>query len=423
MNGVWSRPPAGRVMRLNDLGDLGEKVSEGNGESAYVCKLTSHPGWLYKAYRSSGPADSASRLDRLIGLPGQMSLADKSLVDARTSWPAARIVDSANRTTGVLVPLAPEEYKFEWTLPGGRSRHKFLDVDVLALSEMKQRQMGLPPQSLAERIAVCASIAAMADLLERHRLVYLDWSYANLFWRPADHSAYLIDLDGASFGPRPQIQSPQWEDPHFPLGTTAGNDSDRYRVALLITRCLTGTRVYVAEARTKLSELRTLSAEVEHLAELLILTLTTAASSRPTIATMRAALDVADGTSAAGQTVPLGGVREWKSVHDRGSTRANPPVTAPRVTTPPRRATTPAPPKPAPAAASTTGFPPQPPSVTASGDAVRSSSAINGTGRTVQRASSPQSPVTPSSSASGVAMMVMLTLIVIVIVIVILAIL
>jgi hypothetical protein len=345
MNGAWSRPPTSRITTLSDLGDLGEKISEGAGECSFVCKLSSHPGWLYKAYRAPSSADNVSRLDRLIGLPGQMSVRDRLAVDTRIAWPSARVVNSANQTIGVLLPMAPEAYKFEMALPGGRTRRKYLEVDVLALSGARQRQMGLPPQSLADRISVCASIADAADLLERRGLVYLDWSYANIFWRLADHSAYLIDLDGASFGPRPQIHAPQWDDPHVPLGTTAGNSSDRYRVALLITTCLTGKRIHDAQARTELSELRKESAEIEQLAELLILALTMDPSSRPEIARIKAALDAVNGAAAAGRTPPLrgstsatstlGGVNKWNKIEGRSPTRANPPVTPPRTTSPP----------------------------------------------------------------------------------------
>lgn len=196
MNAVWARPPAGRITGLSELGGLGEKISEGAGESAFVGMLKSHPDWLYKAYRAPAASESVRRLDRLIALPGQMPGSDKAIVNEHTSWPAARVVNSANQTTGVLLPMAPETYQYEMSLPGGRTKSKYLEVDVLALAGSRQRQMGLPPQSLFDRIAVCASIAATADLLERYGLVYLDWSYANIFWRPADRSTYLIDLDG-----------------------------------------------------------------------------------------------------------------------------------------------------------------------------------------------------------------------------------
>ena len=346
-------------MRIGD-GDLGEKISEGAGESLFVCKLKNHPGWLYKAYRSPCADDSVARLDRLIGLPAGMTAPDQAIVDQHTAWPAARVINVAGRTTGVLLPMAPKTYQFEMALTGGRSVRKYLEVDHLAQAPARQQQVGLPAQTLADRISVCASIACTADLLARFGLVYLDWSYANIFWCPADHTAYLIDLDGSSFGPRPQIQTPLWEDPQVPLGTTAGNSSDRYRVALLIASCLTGQRVHEAQAaRTQLIELRKQSAEVEQLAELLLVALTTNAANRPTIAKMKGALNAVDRaarpakpTSATRTTSVAddrGGVSNWKPIGGRSATTAQPttqptatPTARPTVT-PPASPVTPGP--------------------------------------------------------------------------------
>jgi hypothetical protein len=369
MNGVWSRPPGDRIMRIGD-GDLGEKISEGAGESLFVCKLKNYPGWLYKAYRAPSADDSVARLDRLIGLPAAMTPPDQAIVDNHTAWPAARVVNAAGRTTGVLLPMAPAAYQFEMALPNGRSLRKYLEVDHLAQAAARQQQIGLPAQSLADRICVCASIAATADLLARFGLVYLDWSYANIFWCPGDHSAYLIDLDGSSFGPRPQIQTPLWEDPQVPLGTTAGNSSDRYRVALLIASCLTGQRVHEAQAaRTQLIELRKQSAEVEQLAELLLVALTTNAADRPAIAKVKGALDAVDrAVRPAAQTSATrasatrasatrtshvmddrGGVSNWKPIGGKSATtaqQASPPTgqsTASPTVTPPVTAVTPGP--------------------------------------------------------------------------------
>jgi hypothetical protein len=424
MNGVWSAPPAGRITRLGELGDLSEKISEGAGESSYVCKLGRYPGWLYKKYRAPRSAESARRLDQLIGLPGQMSGQDQSVVDEHTAWPAARVVDAASRTTGVLLPMAPEAYKFQPKTPTGRTVEKFLEVDLLALSGSRQRQIGLPPQSLTHRIAVCTSIATAADLLERYGLVYLDWSYANIFWRPADHSAYLIDLDGTSFGPRPQIQTPQWDDPLVPLGTTAGNSSDRYRVALLITTCLTGKRVHDAEARTDLGELRAQSAEVEQLAELLLMALTAGVpSARPAIARIKAALDAANGPAPAASTSSLrdsraaatsgrGGVDSWKPIQ-RASAASTPRASRPEE---------PAPSTPRPSApSSTTPFASPTPRVPVNTSYRGGGPTTNGTGPGIAPQYRNQPPARPPSSTVPVAVKTALVIVALIIICVIIA--
>jgi hypothetical protein len=324
MTGAWSLPPLERVARQSEIGPIGQKLGENNGESRFVARLLSYPDWLYKEYSSAVTAQESKRLDQLIMLPKMMSTPDRRLVESNTAWPAVRVINDQHRTTGVLMPFAPERYHADMRLPGGRSRRKVLLVDQLALPPAEQQRI-LPTQSLADRIAVCASVASVGALFERHRLVYLDWSYANIFWSLTDHSCYVIDMDGSSFGPRPQIESPSWEDPLVPLGSDAGNESDRYRVALLIARCLTGMRT-IAETRAALHTLRRgHSAAVERVAELLILSLTArTAEERPSVDRIRTALNAANmpGASTPSQTTS---VRAWKPL----TPKTTPPRPAP----------------------------------------------------------------------------------------------
>jgi hypothetical protein len=195
------------------------------------------------------------------------------------------------------MPLAPETFSTTWELPSGRVSRRRLEVDVLALTEDRQIQLKLPPQSLSDRISICASIAAVGALLERSGLAYLDWSYANVFWSILDHSAYVIDLDGCSFGPRPQIESPNWADPLVPLGLNAGNASDRYRVGLLVARCLTGMRADLAGVRDAVDSLRAYGETIGQVVRLLTHTLTTAhVAKRSSITELSVALEAAKRT-------------------------------------------------------------------------------------------------------------------------------
>ena len=229
------------------------------------------------------------------------------------------MVDERNRTIGVLAPLAPDAFSADRPLPGGRTQRKVLEVDVMALTEARQAQIKVPPQALASRIAVCASVAAVGALFERHGLVYLDWSYANVFWSLRHHTAYVIDLDGCSFGPRPQIETPNWEDPLVPRGQTAGNQSDRYRMALLTARCLTGKRASLSDTRSGLLTLRRQGGATGEVAGLLIRALNSKSiTDRPSISEICAALETATGAGSSPKpqqaTTPNGpgGVRTWK---------------------------------------------------------------------------------------------------------------
>jgi hypothetical protein len=296
---AWSQSPFNRVTMLAKLGALGEHLSEYNGDSRRVCTLQKYPNWVYKEYRSRLSTDGVQQLDRLIQLPKQMTASEKALVDAHTSWPAARVVDAREVTTGVLMPLAPEIFRTTWQLPSGRERRDWLAVDVLALTEDRQIQIKLSPQSLPKRIRICASIAAVGALLERSGLVYLDWSYANVFWSIRNHSAYVIDLDSCSFGPRPQIESPNWADPLVPLGLDADSESDRYRMALLVARCLTGIRADTAELRSALNHLGSHGGAIGQVAHLLMETLNARRlSERPSISELSDALEAAEAAAA-----------------------------------------------------------------------------------------------------------------------------
>jgi len=194
------------------------------------------------------------------------------------------------------MPVAPSIYNIARQLPSGRIRHKALEIDVLALTGQRQAQIKLPSQSLGDRLTVCSSIAAVGALFERYGLVYLDWSYANVLWSLFDHSAYVIDLDGCSFGPCLQIHSPNWEDPLRPRGLEAGNESDRYRVALLVARCLTGIRADLANTMDSLDRLSSYNEAMHHVVELLAQALYTEnTKERPPVTTLKAALENARG--------------------------------------------------------------------------------------------------------------------------------
>ena len=341
MSVTWSQPPAsGRTIRVSELGSLGENLGQDNGESRRVCRVPRFPGWLLKEYRAPLTLGRARRLERLIWLPSQMVSADLDLVNGHTAWPAAQVVNPDGKTIGALIPLAPDSYSYTWKLPSGRIQDRMLEVDMLALSEADQRGRNFPPQSLADRVAVCASIAAVGALFERHDLVYLDWSWANVFWSHRDHDAYVIDMDGCSFGPRPQIQSPHWEDPLVPMGNSAGKGSDRYRLALLIARCLTGTRADIAATETALQDLRANSGvEIGRVVQLVIQAIRApSVEPRPTLTKVSEALEAAmathagsaaanNGAAANGTTVNgnvTGGVKTWKPLIPRTAATSAP---------------------------------------------------------------------------------------------------
>lgn len=233
--------PFQRVERRTGL-VLGTTLSEHRGQARRVCLLESYPDWIYKEYNDEARRQTEDTLlDRLIAFPDRLPRADREIVAATASWPTARVVDEEG-TLGVILPLAPDAFRAD-VRGARRTRSELLTIGLLAQRDAALEQRGLPPQPLTNRIRLCLSLVTTAALLERHGIVYLDWSFVNAFWSPTTLTTYLIDMDGCSFGPRPLIQTHGWDDPLVPLGSPGGQQVDRYRVALLVGRCLTGERM------------------------------------------------------------------------------------------------------------------------------------------------------------------------------------
>jgi len=327
----WSDSPFPPVQQLSGLA-IDTTLHENGGQCRRVTTLTSHPGWIYKEYRVEPTGAEIERLDQLIHHPRTLGPADLRLVDGNTSWPATRVVHGG-RTTGVCLPIAPPEFSRVVTMNSGK-RTITLQVDLLALPEADQLRRDIPGQSLAARVAVCASLAEVGALLERHGLVYLDWSFANAFWSPVGLVAYVIDVDGCSFGARPQIQSHNWDDPLVPQHTLADNCVDRYRVALLVARCLTAQRGQgVVDHVRRLGDVDPALTAVR---DLLLTALTASRTEdRPAVSRLSAAFaGVATGLSGDSGPLPLtpdssktkgAGVKGWRTI-DRTKSGTTQPV-------------------------------------------------------------------------------------------------
>ncbi|MFF2507657.1 hypothetical protein ACFVTY_30395 [Streptomyces sp. NPDC058067] len=234
----WVLP---RTVSVGDLGPLAEPISEHNGQAIAVKPLTNHPGWLAKLYRPDQHPEDAHRLDQLISAPDTLPEADRALLYAGTCWPAARIHEPGNPAVGCVIPMAPEQYRSE--LRRGRfSERRFVEIDWLAKSDESIRGVGLPSPGSPGRLAACRQLTALAAILESLGLVYSDWSFSNAFWSPDQRSVYLIDVDGCQPNKMSDIHQPNWADPLTPPGTDADEYTDRYRLGLLVAKCMTGRR-------------------------------------------------------------------------------------------------------------------------------------------------------------------------------------
>ncbi|WP_147457526.1 hypothetical protein [Micromonospora sp. CV4] len=235
------------VMEVSQLGTLSDTPDfKPAGESLGVWRTPNFPGYLFKKYNAevSRKVDAAV-LDRLIQQPHVLpDPSEAAFLAASTSWPASRITEH-QRTVGVMMPEAPPRMSVTW-LPRSYTnptvRHSPLPIDYLAKDDDWLEQRQIPRQSAADRDALCRSLVRVACFFEQCGLVYADWSYANAFWQPHEHTVYIFDIDGSSYGPRPHVFTSEFEDPLTPNPQPVDNCTDRYRLALLVGRIITVRR-------------------------------------------------------------------------------------------------------------------------------------------------------------------------------------
>ncbi|WP_034262388.1 hypothetical protein [Actinospica robiniae] len=229
------------VVSRAQLGPLGVPIGS-PGQCKAVYPLLGKPGYLFKEYRPTQlkPADPL-RLDRLVRLPGQMTTADRELLEQSVSWPVARVVEGAT-TVGVVIPTAPRQVYAKIVDAYGEAADVPLVLTHLASQDDQLARKGLAAPSLAQRLTLCGGLIDVGDLFERHSLVYGDWGYKNIFWSAERLSVYFIDTDACSFGPQPWVESYGFEDLQTRQGQMVDTYTDRFRCAIAVAACLTGDR-------------------------------------------------------------------------------------------------------------------------------------------------------------------------------------
>ncbi|QKG21694.1 hypothetical protein [Actinomadura verrucosospora] len=329
----WSDSPFPRRVALSAVGAYADDavVARDNGESSVIYEAPGHPGWLVKRYKPQARVEQA-RLGALIELPASMPPDDLRLVDRSVAWPVAQVVDGY-RTVGAIMARAPEEFSWDIALLEGRTKRTTVEVDLLANPAERIRRFGLPEPDDALRLGAMRQLVAVAALFERHDLVYGDWSFANAFWAPGTERILVIDMDASGIGERDWVETTNWEDPlqraHHPLTT----HTDRYKVALLVARAVTGLR---GERQRAVEEMRRQYPAYGRLVELLLQSLDAAApDQRPRLADVLAAMDQKDpanGPDGANVT----GMIAWNPGSRRGSGRSGPPRSPDRAASRPR---------------------------------------------------------------------------------------
>jgi len=225
--------PPGADRQKSDL-QLGTQL--GSGGQGTVHDLNGPgSGLVYKEYLDPGRVNSAE-LRALVALPSGMDAADRDALLAQTAWPR-NLVLNGGIVTGFLMPKVPSS--FWWTSSTGP---KLLELQYL-LFPPKPLWSSISLPDAQGRLHLARRIASLFQLLHGQGIVVGDVSMANLLWSEQG-DVYLLDCDGTRRHGRPPVtpqpETPDWDDPHQPA-SGPDLDTDRYKLALLVSRILTFT--------------------------------------------------------------------------------------------------------------------------------------------------------------------------------------
>ncbi len=217
---------------------LGDEL--GRGGQGSVRRVLGWSGPLvYKRYTVTGANGTA--LAELVRLPATLSPADRDRLLRDTAWPLARVVQGT-QLTGFLMQAIPGRYLG----PNGAGDMKERQLQYLLFEPKPMWGNIVPVQVTAVlRVSVATECTRLVYLLHGKGLVIGDVSLMNVLWTPGDPAeVFLIDCDGIRLtGARPvlpQAETPDWNDPlQGPSGPDL--DTDRYKLALLVGRVLSGS--------------------------------------------------------------------------------------------------------------------------------------------------------------------------------------
>jgi hypothetical protein len=168
-----------------------------------------------------------------------LSPGDRAVVDGSTAWPLQVVVEGGC-AVGVVMRAAPPFFVHEVKGPVG-TVHRLREAQWLFRPDHRLLRRGVPLVLTRARRAVCASVAALIDLLHRNDVVFGDISARNILYCTEPFvAAFLLDCDsarlrGAASATR-QLDSPDWGDPAG--GSVQTLASDRYKLSLFIVRAL-----------------------------------------------------------------------------------------------------------------------------------------------------------------------------------------
>lgn len=213
------------------------------GGQGTVFRLARPAGLLLKLYHHDVDV-LADELGRLIALPAGIGSADQALIRGMTAWPAGRVFHR-RRCVGLLMREAPARFA---TVLAGRWRPLELQF-LLYPRRAMWAELVLPTDT--ERRWLAVRYLRLFQVLHRHDVLVGDVSMRNLLWTLTDGpGVFAIDCDGFRIAGRPPAVRPAdtvgWADPVARPGEVS-LDIDRYKLALLTLRLLTGDHATTPE--------------------------------------------------------------------------------------------------------------------------------------------------------------------------------
>lgn len=232
-------------LELGDL-QLGPKLGSGAQGTLFVVRNADDldcPPFpfevIYKQFHSETRVAGAS-LDLLAQFSAQLDENDRQVIDALTVWPCVTVRDGTGRACGYLMQRIPDRF-FQHIETTTGSEHIPREIQQLFQGDAIARRNLGETANRVERMAVAREAAFAIGFLHKRDFVYGDLSYKNAVFCLRPHPGImLLDCDAVrqlgQAAAVPQLNSPGWKPPE---GGVQSKATDRYKLGLLVLRCMT----------------------------------------------------------------------------------------------------------------------------------------------------------------------------------------
>lgn len=219
------------MLELKD-GSLGRLERLASGGQAHIYRapdvtLSGEQGpFVYKRYRDSvvegrRPAVRTA-LSALIRVRTSATDADRNMIDRRSTWPLAVVVDEHGGATGCIMREIPRPYFCTLSLSTGKTLESPWEWSLHLQPAAEVAARGLPPLTEARTMYLLARVLQFSAMLHRLDVVVGDFSSANILVtinQTDDRgcSPMFVDVDsyrrGSAVAAIQQPHTPGWETP------------------------------------------------------------------------------------------------------------------------------------------------------------------------------------------------------------------